>query len=234
MPGIDPLTISSLLILAGGNPVCSQPKPTEINVVPVAAPLEREYTRTLAELQKEQIDTINPYGFHGTSITNGFSTSPISIEPKVSMDYKFRPELNSYCLWYDTININIEVKPKITIAKEIVADRCKHKAVFEHEMKHVRVTKQIVNKYAQTMGSKVYKALQQRGFVAGPIPATSAQAMQERMVQTVQQIVEFEFRKMQLDHEEQQQAVDSLQEYERVNALCPGFDYSSALKAQIK
>lgn len=232
MLGVDPLTISSLMVLAASNPVCSIPSPAQINVIPKSSAVKYDYSKSLAALQAEQVDTINPYGFHGTSITNGFASSPISIEPKISMNYKYLPQYGGYCLWYEKIDIHINVDPTITIATELAKDSCKSKAVRDHELKHVRVSKMIVNKYAKTMGSKVFNALQQRGFVAGPIPQNSAQEMQTRMAETVQQIVEFEFRKMQLDHEEQQQAVDSLAEYERVNALCPNFDYSSALKSK--
>ena len=232
MLGVDPLTISSLLVLAASNPVCSMPAAAQINVIPRTTAVKYDYSKSLSALQSEQVDTINPYGFHGTSITNGFASSPISIEPKISMNHKYLPQYDAYCLWYEKIDIHINVEPTITIAAELAKDRCKGNAVRDHEMKHVRVTKMIVNKYAKTMGTKVFNALQQRGFIAGPIPTASAQEIQTRMAETVQQIVEFEFRKMQLDHEEQQQAVDSLAEYERVDALCPNFDYSSALKSK--
>lgn len=233
MLSIDPLTISSLIILAAGSgaPRCALPEPTEINVIPKTSRVEREYSMNLAQLQGVETDTLDPYSFHGTSITNGYATSPVTIVPKVTMKSQYFPQWNAVCLWYDTIDINIDIAPKITIAKEITEDKCKHKAVFAHEMKHVRVTREVINKYARSMGTKVHKALQERGFIAGPIPAANAQEIQKRMSDTVQQIIEFEFKKFELEHQERQQAVDSLAEYERVNAQCPHFDYTGALKS---
>ena len=44
------------------------------------------------------------------------------------------------------------------------------------------------------------------------------------MKQVVAQILDFEFQKMSLERQENQRAVDNLEEYQSVNAKCPDFE----------
>lgn len=222
MLGIDPLTISSLLVLAAsGAGQCIPAKATEINVIPSSKEVVYDTSQTLAQLQGKQIDTINPYGFHGVSQTQGYMSGSIRMTPSVKIDYTQDPQTGELCIWYDTVDIKIEIEPTIVIAKEVYADRCKKKAVMDHELKHVQADREIVNKYSKIMGKKVFDGLKKRGFKVGPVPAANGQGIADRMQETVIQIVGHEYKKMDLERAEVQGAIDSLEEYERVSSLCP-------------
>jgi len=226
----DPLTIGSLLVMASSAPsACQIPKAAEISVVPKTQELVIDTSRSAASLQGQSIDTINPYGYNSTTHTNGFMEGQISMRSEVSLDYKQALRMNAFCLWYDKVKIEIEITPKIVIAKEVAADRCMYKAVLEHEMKHINADRIIVNKYAQTFGKKVFDGLQQRGFIAGPIAPEDTEQISNRMKKTVGQLVELEYKKMEIERSEAQQAIDNLEEYKRVQALCP--DYKSPVAA---
>lgn len=224
MIGFDPLTAASLLILAAGNPsVCPEPPMTKINVLPRTKDVKYNFESSMAELQAQEVDTIDPYGFHDVTMTQGFMQGQIKMTPKVKVDYEFISGNKAACLWYKTIDIEIEIDPTIVLAKEIAKDKCMKSAVLEHEMKHVKVDRQIVNKYAQIMGKKVYDALVERGFKVGPIQQEYAQETMNKMHKVVYQIVEHEYQKMAIERTELQRAVDNLKEYESVNALCPNY-----------
>jgi len=219
--GIDPLTASALLILAsGGNPLCQMPKSAEINVIPKSHDVVYDYSKSLADLQGTETGTINPYGFGGISIHQGFAHNPVQVSTKVSLDFKQLQGYPAACVWYDKIDIIMTITPKVTIAREIKKDRCRGKAVLEHEMKHVMVARIIANKYAKAIGRKVYDGLKQRGFIAGPVELENMQATADRMQKTVYQIIEHQNRKMEIDYIEMQEEVDSLEEYERVSDIC--------------
>lgn len=229
----DPVTVGSLLILAASSPQqqnpCAAPKPTEINVIPSARETKWDYSNTLAQVQGAVMDTVNPYGFTGTTITEGYMKGSIKLEPKVKLNYKSLPRYNAVCLWYERIDINIELDPTIVIPKEVYKDRCMRKAVSEHELKHVGIDRKIVNKYSKIMGRKVYEEIGKRGFSAGPLPAEQAQAAADQMQRVVFQIVEQEYKRMDLERTDLQRGLDSLEEYDRVSGQCPDFD---PLKAQ--
>ncbi len=222
MFGFDPLTAGSLLILAAsGQSLCQMPKSTEINVIPKTLDIEYDYSRSLVDMQAEHVDTIDPYSFHDVTVTQGFMKGAIKMQPRVKLAQQFFGRQNAMCLWYDTVDISIEIDPSIVIASEIRKDRCLHAAVLEHEMKHVDADRRIVNKYAKIMGQKVYSALKQRGFIAGPVRPEAAQAVATKMQNVVFQTLEHEYKRMNLERTEVQAEIDSLEEYERVNALCP-------------
>lgn len=220
----DPLTIGTLLVLASGRDIaCQIPKPAQINAWPSTSDLVFDTSQTIAHIQAQDIDTINPYSFGSHSHTNGYMISNIQMNPNVKLDYRQIPGSSYYCIWYDKIELNIHLKPKIVIPKEVAADRCMYQAVKEHEMKHVMVDRKVANKYAKTMGRKIYDGLSGRGFIAGPVFYEDAQEVADRMRSTVVQLIELEYKKMEIELAEQQQAVDTLEEYERVQSQCPNY-----------
>ena len=221
----DLLTNTALLVLASSSTdaLCQMPKRADISVIPSAADVVYDTSKTLKEIQKQHVDTINPYGFNQTTHTNGYMSGLITMQPRVKLDYARAGNLDAACIWYDSVALDIRIEPEIVIAKEVAADRCMYKAVKEHELKHVMVDRKIVNKYAQSMGRKIFDGLKQRGFIVGPIPSENAAAVADRMRETVAQLVEIEYKKMEIERTEAQQAVDSLEEYQRVSAECPNY-----------
>ena len=229
----EPITAATALILAASSPqICQIPAPAEIAVVPKTAELKIDTTRSLKQLQGQAIDTINPYGYNNVTHTNGFMEGQIAMRSTVKLDYKQAPGMNAFCIWYEKVTIELDITPTIVIAKEVSEDSCMYNAVLTHEKKHIRVDRKIVNKYAQTIGRKVFDGLQKRGFIAGPIAAENTQDIADRMRKTVSQLVELESKKMEIDRAEAQQAVDSLEEYKYVQSRCPDFKPpSSAISA---
>ena len=196
------------------------PKAAQINVNPKTKDVKFDFTRTMADIQSKQMSTINPYGFHQSTVTQGFASGAIRFIRSVKFGGKSLTNPDAVCIWYDEININIEIEPKVVIAKEIYDDPCKRKAVLDHEMKHVYADRQILNKYSKIMGKRIYEALKQRGFVVGPIPAESQKEVMDRMSRVVKQVLDREQKRMEIDREDLQGSIDSLEEYQRVSALC--------------
>lgn len=224
MPLLDPIVISSLLVLAsGGQEACVMPKPAEIIVSPQTEQVKFVTSKTLAEMQKQEIDTINPHSFNGISVTQGYAKGDIRMEAEVKLDYKGIWRNRAVCIWYDSIDVKFFVKPHVYIAKEVYKDRCMGKAVLDHEMKHVNVDKMVVNKYSRQIGQKIFSGLQQRGFIAGPINPDDIQDVADRMRGTVKQIIDLEMKRLELDRMDMQAAVDTKEEYDRVAAQCPKF-----------
>ena len=226
----DPVTAGSLVILASTPGItCDMDKATQINVVPTTQEVEYDHSPTLVALQDMAVNTANPYGFHKATYTQGFMKGAIKMEPSVKLSGYVVEEEGYACLWYNEINLNIEIDPEIVIAKEVYADECTRKSVLAHEMKHVEVDRDIVNKYAKIMGNKVYDALNERGFLVGPIPLRRQEAVTKRMQDAVFDIIEHEHKRMELERADMQAEIDSLEEYERVSAQCPDshFDYEA-------
>ena len=222
----DPLTASTLLILAAadGQSLCKQPKPTKIEVVPRERTLRFDYSKSLKDIAGVETDTIDPHGFGGIAMPQGFTASTIKMKPKVKLESYGYKAYNAACIWYDSIIIELEIDPVVTIAREVNNDACMSVAVKNHEMKHVRTLRKVVNKYSDIMGREVFEALKDRGFMAGPVKADQAQQVADRMYKTVYQVLDHEYKKMDIEHTEAQSKIDSRQEYEYISSLCPNFN----------
>jgi hypothetical protein len=228
MFGIDPITLSSLLILAGNTAQCPAHDPTKIDVIPHTAKVKYDYSQSLEQIQAYQTDTIDPYAFHGKTITQGFMKGQIELRHKLTFGTLTNQSRGYGCLWYDTIRIELDIDPEIVIAKELYQDRCMRDSIIDHELKHVRVDRAIVNKYAHSIGSRVYKALKTRGFSVGPFDIDRMEEVQGKMQRVVSQILELEYKKLGIERQEKQRDVDSLEEYEDVDSKCPSFDKKKA------
>lgn len=202
---------------------CDLPAPVNISIEPATAKLEMDYSRSLTDIQKVKTDTVDPYGIHSNSITQGFMEGQISMKRTVDLDYDTHMGGRKVCLWYKSIDIAIDIKPKIVIASEVKRDRCMHKAVLDHEKKHVDVDRDLVNEYAKIIGQDLYKALKQKGFVSKPVAAKDAQAEANKMVKFIMDFTQDKYAQLGQERMKRQGAVDSLEEYERVKGLCPDF-----------
>lgn len=223
MIGLDPLTLSSMLVLVSQTNICPKQEPTKINIVPKTEEVKYDYSQSLREIQKYTTDTVDPYGFHGQTITQGFMRGSIELQQKIKFGQASIPRYDAACVWYDEITIELKIDPTIVIASELYKDRCMRKAIIDHELKHVRVDREVVNKYAKTMGKKLYTALQSRGFTAGPVRIERMQEIADKMARVVKQVLELEYKKMGIERQERQRAVDTLEEYQSVDKKCPSF-----------
>ena len=224
------------MILAGTSAGCPKQEPTKINIVPRTAKVKYDYSQTLKQIQNYSIDTVDPYGFHGQTITQGFMKGQIELRHKIQFGQVKNPTFGIGCVWYNDITVEIKIDPTIVIAKELYRDACMRKAILGHELKHVRVDREIVNKYAKSMGKKLMKALKSRGFTAGPFELQRMPEVTGKMQTVVKQILELEYKKMGIERQERQRDVDSLEEYNSVDDKCPTFKkkkqklYSTLLK----
>lgn len=224
--GLDPITVSTLMVLASAShygPECPKKPRTKINVIPHTEEVKYDYTKSLKELQGKASGTVDPYGFHGTSITQAYMSGYISPKASISFDYNEIKGKRGICLWYKSIDVDITIDPTIVIAEELYKDRCMRKALINHELKHVKVDREVVNKYAKVIGQKLLTELKKRGFAVGPVPFKEAQNITGKMRHVVKQILELEYQKMHIERQEKQREVDNLEEYQSIDKKCPTF-----------
>lgn len=229
MFGVDPLSITSMIILAGYQPECPAHDPTKINVTPVSEKVKYDFSQSLKQLQTYRTDTIDPYSFHGRSITQAFMKGGVSIAANVSFK-AVQSKFEGYvCVWYDEINVEIKVDPTIVMAKEIYHDPCMRKAVIEHELKHVKVDRLVLNKYSKSIGNRLMNDIKSRGFTAGPLAIDRIEEVKEKMSHVVRQIIDLEDQKMDIERRERQLQVDTRDEYDRVDDQCPHFEKKKSI-----
>lgn len=224
MFGFDPLAMGSLLILASADPAqCGAIPKTKINILPSAKKTRLVTSGSLKDIQNVEIDTIDPYGLHANTMTQGFMKGKVSVQPSIKIDHKQLPGRELVCVWYEEINVKFHIDPEIHVAQEVYADDCMRKAVVEHENKHITVDRKIVNKYGRIIGNRINSELKRRGFSVGPLEFDAAHTTIEKMQKLIVNIVKEEYANLTEERQMKQQAVDNLEEYERVRNKCPHF-----------
>lgn len=224
IPVLFGLCFIILMICAAGVQAagCDPPHPVKINVTPSSQKIEYDTGQSLAAIQGQADGAPSPYGFHANTYTQGFMNGLIRMTPSVKLGgFTSGGREKTGCLWFDEINVKVEIAPKIVIAREVNQDLCMRQAVLAHEMKHVQMDRKMVNEFSEVLAGRIYSELKKKGFKAGPFPADQKNIVTKKMQETVFQLVREEYAWMAEERTRAQSAVDTRKEYERVSAQCP-------------
>ena len=210
---------------------CPISKAPIINVRPQTKPIQYDKTKTSAQLSSLKSNTISPYGLGVDQTTGGLRHDQPTMSTQMKFNILTNPQTQTICLSYDTINVDIQLQPKIYIAKEFNTGRCARE-VLEHEKKHVNVDRKVINKYTRLMGLAIQKAVNSVGAV-GPFPVSRSEELQKMMSGHIESALASVQLSMTNEMNTRQQQVDSLEEYERVGQYCEKAS-QRAFKAQQK
>ena len=197
---------------------CKVTTAPKINVHPMTADIRYDKTKTSAQLSALKSGTLSPYGLGVDQTTGGLRHDQPTIETTMKFQIMSDSTRQSICLTYDTINVDIKLQPKIYIAKEFNSGRC-GREVLEHEKKHVKVDRYVINKYSKQMGVAIQNAVNKVGAL-GPFPASRQDELQQLMSKNIESALTSVKLAMTNEMNMRQQKVDSLEEYERVGQYC--------------
>lgn len=178
------------------------------------------HTRTSGQLNNYDIDTESPYARHVKTDVGGLMSGEISVKSNFNFSLLRYPQAKQTCIWFDQIDVQIHIDPTIYIAREHEKGSCRYQAIKHHEMKHVYVDRKLVKKYTGEIKRRVQQAVAKVGVV-GPRPDNDVARVQKRMQSYLEDALKPVIDAMYEERRELQQAVDSLEEYERVRNQCP-------------
>lgn len=198
---------------------CRTEKAPRLDIKPATARIKYDHTKTKSQLNGFEVDTVNPYGTKVHTDVGGLMKGGIETGYDITMG-SIRTSDNRSCAWYDSITVDINITPTIFIARDYKKGSCMYNAVLEHENKHIAVDRKLVNTYAQQI-SKALQAELARQTVYGPVATAEEKALQDQMYARIAGIMKKQMAILNTERLKRQQQVDSLEEYNRVNALCP-------------
>lgn len=178
------------------------------------------FSKSEKELNRKDIDTVNPYGNNVITDVGGLMQGGIKMQERMQFGGLTNPNTRETCMFYDKIDVTFHIFPTIYIASEFLPGTCMHNAIKQHEMKHISVDREIVNKYASAVGRAIQAEIKRQN-IYGPVPDSNKVALQAQMKQRMESIMFKYSNAMDAERRSRQQKIDSLQEYERVNHLCP-------------
>lgn len=202
--------------------VCEAPSKPTVKVVPSKSTISYDFSVPQSGLNNKQIDTESPYGAGHETEVGGLMSGEISIESRMSFIQSQYTHVNKVCLHYDQIEVTLHIDPTIYIASEYTQGSCKHNAIMEHEKKHVKVDRIVVNRYANRIAKAITHALNKYGSSYGPYDMANMEKAQESLQKYITGIVDKESANLSSERRRLQQSVDTKKEYERVRLQCEG------------
>ena len=213
---LETLAASSIW-LASTSSWCQAPATPRVETrIAISAP-RLSNAKSSAELRNFDIDTVNPYGAHVHTSIGGLTSGVINVGHETRLAGARRG--SSSCLWVDHIQITIRLDPVVYVAREYAPNSCEHKAIFAHEMKHVRVDQQIVNQFSGRLRDAVAQAVRTQPAL-GPVARGQDPTLQQKFVSRISAALSAETKRMEAERNRRQQAIDTIAEYEYVARQC--------------
>ena len=205
---------------ASDNQWCKPNTSPKINVHTSTDQVLYNFTLSEKQLDTFSVSTVNPYASNIITDVGGLMKGGIQTQQRMSFGTLINRETNQICYWHDNMDVYMHIKPTIYVANNFPKGSCMHNAILEHEHKHVVLDREIVNKYAALIGQAMKSDINQY-HVFGPVPLSQQNVLQGQIKQRMQTILTNYTTQMSTERRKRQQQIDSLQEYERVNNLCP-------------
>lgn len=199
---------------------CHAKTAPKINVTPSKSRVKYDFTRSKAQLNTVDIDTVSPYGPQHKTNVSGLMSGSIQVKNQVGFMHETYEQLGQGCLYLKSVDVRVHIDPTVYIAREHPQGSCMHTAVLEHERKHVREDQLIVNKYANIIGKALANVVNSQGAAFGPYEKARMPFVQQNIQNSLNEVVKKYNQKLNDERRKRQQAIDSFEEYESIGKRC--------------
>ena len=214
------ITIITLFPFAAhANVTCPSKPAGTVNIIWGSENIKYDFSRSQSQMNSMNNDTLSPYGKGANVHVGGLMKGGISIQSQVQIATITYPQQRQMCQWIDRVDVKINIDPTIYISRDHKPGSCRHKAIMDHEMKHIYVDREIVKKYIPYIKSNLSKAVIDIGII-GPKNTSEQQRYQKKINDYIAAEVKNINDRLNAERRQRQQAIDTRQEYDRVAALC--------------
>lgn len=215
--------MASYIHLAAFDVKCQLKSAPQISVVASDTNVKYDNTKSQAELDNFDNDTISPYGANVQTHVGGLMSGEVSVSQNIRTLQETYDRADVGCVYVDSIKVDIHITPTIYIANHYPKNGCMYKEIMIHEKKHIKVDRMIVNKYTNIIIKGLDAAFKKAGgYAYGPMKKSEIRPAQEKLQAYSRGIIKQYADMMNSERQMLQQRVDSLEEYERVNKACEG------------
>jgi hypothetical protein len=210
---------------AESGPVGCQPGPLnpQVDVRTVQAAPNYAYDQSTSDLgSKAQAgNSYKPTGVGGPRWhTAGLTQSNIKIDPEIASRGFELPDHSLGCVYIDKIALQVVLAPTVWVANEFPLGTCMYQAVRDHELRHVNADKIVTNQHLARIRAALTEVAIGRGFF-GPLPPDQLKAATAAFISQLEGVLQRETEAFYSDEVKAQQAIDTMQEYQRLSHLCP-------------
>lgn len=199
---------------------CKAKIPSRINVRPSQSHVKYDFTKTKAQLNSVDVDTISPYGPQHKTSVSGLMSGSIQLKNNISFLHETHSLTQQSCIFVKTIDVEINLDPTIFVASEFPKGSCMHSAILAHEFKHVEVDQKLVNRYHNLIGRALSDVLDARGGTYGPVHKNDLESELNLIKHSFHDVLIRLNDNLNQERRRQQQAIDTIEEYDSIGVRC--------------
>jgi hypothetical protein len=219
------ITLMMVFIVSGGQNAqarlsCEAKSKSRVNVTPVQSNIVYDFSKSKAQLNRMDVDTISPYGPQHKTNVSGLMSGSIQLKSNVAFMHETYKYLGRGCVYLKGVDVEIHLEPTIFIANDYKRGGCMYNAILAHEFKHVREDQLIINKYTNLIGQALEKAVARQGNSFGPMRLSYMPEIQLQVKNAIEHAVLRVNDRMNKERQKRQQAIDTIEEYDAVGRRC--------------
>lgn len=199
---------------------CQAKTAPKITVNPSKSRVRYDFTKSKAQLNNVDVDTISPYGPNHKTNVSGLMSGSIQVKSNMGFMHETYDQLGKGCLYLKSVDVSVHIDPTIFIASEYPTGSCMHNAVLVHELKHVREDQLVVNKYSNIIGRALARFVDSQGPAFGPYEEERLPFVQQNIQNSIGKVLKQYNQQLNEERQKRQQAIDSLEEYESIGRRC--------------
>ena len=229
--GLNILSLGAAALLnvtpANAPALCEMPaSPPAIHVTITESPVQFETDKNRHELtvMRKKTPIYSPYSPHDMheSLVGGMMSGILRLDHKLNFVQHYNPASGDGCIGLDSLSVNINLSPKIYIAREFRSDACWFQEIFTHELKHLEVDRNIARQYNGWIQSGLESAFSHaHSYWSGPMAQKELVYAKNRIKKNVETLLNKTFEAMSQDRAYLQKRVDSEEEYHMISHACP-------------
>ena len=214
------IAATGLLHLAAMDVQCRVKSDPKVLVQPMRSIVQYDFTKHRQELETFNIDTVSPYGPNHHAKIGGLMSGEIRVESRVRMMQEKYKHAGVGCLHIESVDVIVHVDPTIYVASEFKKGTCEHKAIIEHEKRHVKVDADMATKYAGIIREEIKARIKEIGASFGPYKIADLKKVQDQIQAQFDEIVTSKTQQMTEERHLLQQNLDTAEEYKKVSDQC--------------
>ena len=198
--------------------VCAH-DPTDIRVYAKIEPPSTSFSKSVPQLQAMRSNT-EIAGDPRFATIAGLTVGGIGVEFEVRIA-DLRLTTGMVCAWPSVVTVTLSSSPTVYVVPD--GGSCRTKVAIDHEMRHVAVYSDMINRYVPIFQRQVTTMVDAIGTI-GPVPEESLSKLRHRIQEKVGAAIDVTSDEMDASRDAAQRAIDSSAEYERLGHACSQVD----------
>jgi len=199
-------------------------EPTDIRIVEKIDPPSTDFTKSEGELERMRLAGGIASDFPFTRVA-GLTVASIAVDSEIRIA-NTRSSTGQVCAWPSVVTITLSTHPTVYVSSQHGA--CHVRAATEHEMQHVAIDREMVERYVGIFRRRIGRMVDAIGIV-GPAPEANLSSVRHRIEEKINAVIAITSDELTEERVARQHGLDSPTEYHRLAEACPQINVTPEL-----